>query len=131
MRRSTLTLALLLAGCATIATVGAVAFAQEMQPPINADEVEWGPAPPNIPAGAQIAVLAGNPASDGPYVVRLKMPANYKVPAHYHPKDETVTVISGGFHRRHGRQTRHAKGAGAQCGWFWCGACGYAPLWLD
>ena len=95
MRRSTLTLALLLAGCATIATVGAVAFAQEMQPPINADEVKWGPAPPNIPAGAQIAVLAGNPASDGPYVVRLKMPANYKVPAHYHPKDETVTVISG------------------------------------
>ena len=95
MRRSTLTLALLLASCATIATVGAVAFAQEMQPPINADEVKWGPAPPNIPAGAQIAVLAGNPASDGPYVVRLKMPANYKVPAHYHPKDETVTVISG------------------------------------
>ena len=44
MRRSTLTLALLLAGCATIATVGAVAFAQEMQPPINADEVKWGPA---------------------------------------------------------------------------------------
>ena len=43
------------AGCATIATVGAVAFAQEMQPPINADEVKWGAAPPNIPAGAQLA----------------------------------------------------------------------------
>ena len=60
MRKSTSTLALLLAGCATIATVCAVAvglaFAQEMQPPINADEVKWGPAPPNIPAGAQIAV---------------------------------------------------------------------------
>jgi quercetin dioxygenase-like cupin family protein len=97
MRKSTLTFALLLAGGATIATIGAVT-AQEMQPPINADEVKWGPAPPNIPAGAQIAVLAGNPASDGPYVVRLKMPANYKVPAHYHPKDETVTVISGDFH---------------------------------
>ena len=66
MRRSTLTLALLLAGCATIATVGAVAFAQEMQPPINADEVKWGPAPPNIPAGAQIAVLAGNQHRTGP-----------------------------------------------------------------
>ena len=78
MRRSTLTL--LLAGGAIIATIGAVAFAQDMQPPINADEVKWGPAPPNIPAGAQIAVLAGNPASDGPYVVRLKMPANFKSP---------------------------------------------------
>jgi hypothetical protein len=110
MRRSTLTLALLLAGCATIATVGAVAFAQEMQPPINADEVKWGPAPPNIPAGAQIAVLAGNPASDGPYVVRLKMPANYKVPAHYHPKDETVTVISGDFHVGMGDKLDMQKG---------------------
>jgi hypothetical protein len=110
MRGSTLTLALLLAGCATIAAVGAVAFAQEMQPPINADEVKWGPAPPNIPAGAQIAVLAGDPASDGPYVVRLKMPANYKVPAHYHPKDETVTVISGDFHVGMGDKLDMQKG---------------------
>ena len=73
MRKATLTLALLLAGCAT-------ALAQDMRPPINADEVKWAPAPPNIPAGAQIAVLAGDPSSDGPYVVRLKMPASYKVP---------------------------------------------------
>ena len=56
MRKSTLTFALLLASGATIATMGAVT-AQEMQPPINADEVKWGPVPPNIPARAQIAVL--------------------------------------------------------------------------
>ena len=91
MRKSTLAFALLMAGCATV-------FAEDMRMPINADEVKWGPAPPNIPAGAQIAVLSGDPSSDGPYVVRLKMPGNYKVPAHYHPKDETVTVISGDFH---------------------------------
>jgi len=122
MRKSTSTLALLLAGCATIATVCAVAvgvaFAQEMQPPINADEVKWGPAPPNIPAGAQIAVLAGNPASDGPYVVRLKMPANYKVPAHYHPKDETVTVISGDFHVGMGDKLDMQKGLVLNAGGF-------------
>src|SRR2546429_2883939 len=110
MRKSTLTVALLLTGCATIATVSAVTFAQEMQPPINADEVKWGPAPPNIPAGAQIAVLAGDPSSEGPYVVRLKMPANYKVPAHYHPKDEIATVISGDFHVGMGDKLDMQKG---------------------
>ena len=118
MRRSTLTLALLLWGCATIATVGAAAFAQEMHPPINADEVKWGPAPPNIPAGAQIAVLAGNPTLHGPYVVRLKMPAKYKVPAHYHPKDETVTAISGDFHVGMGENSTCKKGLVLNAGGF-------------
>jgi hypothetical protein len=111
MRKVTLTLALLLAGCAT-------AFAQEMRMPINADEVKWGPAPPNIPAGAQIAVLAGDPSSDGPYVVRLKMPGNYKVPAHYHPKDETVTVISGDFHVGMGDKLDMQKGLVLNAGGF-------------
>jgi hypothetical protein len=90
-------------GCAT-------ALAQDMRPPINANEVKWGPAPPNIPAGAQIAVLAGDPSSDGPYVVRLKMPAHFKVPAHYHPKDETVTVISSDFHVGMGDKLDMQKG---------------------
>jgi Domain of unknown function (DUF4437) len=122
MHKSTSTLVLLLAGCATVATVCAVplgaAFAQDMRPPINADEVKWGPAPPNIPAGAQIAVLAGDPSSDGPYVVRLKMPANYKVPAHYHPKDETVTVISGDFHVGMGDKLDMQKGLVLNAGGF-------------
>ncbi len=43
----------------------------------------------------KIEVLEGNPSGDALYTVRLKFPANYKVPAHSHPKDEHVTVISG------------------------------------
>jgi uncharacterized RmlC-like cupin family protein len=38
------------------------------------------------------------------------MPANYKVPAHYHPKDETVTVISGDFHVGMGDKLDMQKG---------------------
>jgi quercetin dioxygenase-like cupin family protein len=56
---------------------------------------QWGPAPPLLPAGAQIAVLAGNPTSTGAYTIRLKFPANYAIPAHSHPTDENVVVISG------------------------------------
>lgn len=62
------------------------------------DSVKWGPAPPSLPKGAMIAVLAGDPSKEGPYVVRLKLPANYKIPAHYHPTTENVTVLSGTFH---------------------------------
>jgi quercetin dioxygenase-like cupin family protein len=58
-------------------------------------EAKWGPAPPLVPAGAQIAVLAGDPGKSAPYTVRLKFPANYAIPAHSHPADENVVLVSG------------------------------------
>ncbi|HYX19607.1 MAG TPA: cupin domain-containing protein [Thermoanaerobaculia bacterium] len=58
-------------------------------------EAKWGPAPPMLPPGAQIAVLAGNPMGTGAYSVRLKFPANYAIPAHSHPTDENVVVTKG------------------------------------
>jgi len=58
-------------------------------------EAQWGPAPPFVPAGAQIAVLSGDPTKAVPYAVRLKFPANYAIAAHSHPTDENVVVTSG------------------------------------
>lgn len=58
-------------------------------------EAQWGAAPPILPAGAQIAVLAGDPTKPVPYTIRLKFPANYAIPAHSHPTDEHVVVVSG------------------------------------
>jgi quercetin dioxygenase-like cupin family protein len=60
-------------------------------------QVKWGPAPPVFNKGAQFAVMSGDPGSAGPFVVRLKMPAGYKIAPHWHPTDEHVTVISGTF----------------------------------
>ncbi len=65
---------------------------------VPADGVQWGPAPPAFPAGAQLAVLEGNPAAKGTVVVRLKFPANYDLPAHWHSMTERVTVLSGALH---------------------------------
>jgi hypothetical protein len=60
--------------------------------------VPWGPAPPFVAPGAQLAVLEGNPASSsGEYTVRLKMPDGYRIAPHWHPLRENVTVISGTF----------------------------------
>lgn len=75
----------------------AVTHAQTREHVIAAPkDAQWGPAPPMLPAGAQIAVLAGNPMGNSAYAVRLKFPANYAIPAHSHPTDENVVVVSGG-----------------------------------
>lgn len=60
-------------------------------------DVKWGPAPPSLQKGAELAVVSGNPAAAGPFVIRLKVPAGYKIAPHWHPTDEHVTVISGTF----------------------------------
>ena len=62
------------------------------------DSIPWGPAPPFLAPGAQLAVVEGNPgASTGDYTVRLKMPDGYRIEPHWHPLRENVTVISGTF----------------------------------
>jgi quercetin dioxygenase-like cupin family protein len=91
MQARTLGLILLLSG-----TSGALA--EDMKMPVNASQLKWAPAPDFLPKGAQVAVLSGDPSKEGLYVVRLKLPAGYKVPAHNHPTTEMVTVISGNLH---------------------------------
>jgi quercetin dioxygenase-like cupin family protein len=58
-------------------------------------EAQWGQAPPMLPPGAQIAVLAGDPSRPAPYTIRLKFPAHYNIAAHSHPTDENVVIVSG------------------------------------
>ena len=68
----------------------------------DTDGLKWGPAPPSLPEGAQMAVLSGDPGKPGPFAVRLKTPAGYKVALHWHPSDERVTVLEGDFHLQMG-----------------------------
>jgi quercetin dioxygenase-like cupin family protein len=82
------------AGVATLFVLAVSASAQTHVITALAD-ARWEPAPPMLPPGAQIAVLAGDPSKPAPYTVRLKFPANYSVPAHSHPRDENVTILSG------------------------------------
>lgn len=60
------------------------------------DEMKWGPAPPGLPPGADIAVVSGDPSKPGlPFTMRARFPDGYKVPPHWHPTDENVTVLQG------------------------------------
>jgi anti-sigma factor ChrR (cupin superfamily) len=103
MHKLMLSVALLIAG-------SAAAIAQQMAMPMNAKDMKWGPAPNVLPAGAQVAVVSGDPFGEGLYVIRLKMPAGYKIPAHNHPTSEYVTVLSGTFNLGLGDKLDPKKG---------------------
>ncbi len=62
-----------------------------------ADKIGWKAGPLSLPPGASIAVLEGDPAKEGPFVFRVKVPDGYRIPPHTHPKTERVTVIAGTF----------------------------------
>jgi anti-sigma factor ChrR (cupin superfamily) len=61
------------------------------------DAIKWVPAPASLPAGARVALLEGDPSKPGPFTMRLWMPDGYRIPPHFHPSNERVTVISGTF----------------------------------
>jgi quercetin dioxygenase-like cupin family protein len=64
----------------------------------SSEKIEWKDGPPALPRGAKVAVLEGDPAKEGPFVMRLLFPDGYHIPAHTHPKIERVTVISGALY---------------------------------
>jgi quercetin dioxygenase-like cupin family protein len=101
-----------------LALGGVLALVGSAQAQVNASDLKWGPAPPVFPAGAQVAVLSGDPGKAGTFVIRLKLPADYKIPAHHHPTNEYVTVISGDFSLGMGDKLDAAKSAHLTAGGF-------------
>jgi quercetin dioxygenase-like cupin family protein len=74
----------------------AVAVTQTSHVMVTPAQVKWGAAPPSLPAGAQVAVLDGDPSQAGKaFTMRAKFPNGYRVPPHWHPTDENVVVIKG------------------------------------
>src|ERR687897_487684 len=92
-----------LASAVLLAGVVSLADAQDAKPSpaghvlFTPAQVKWSDPPPALPKGARIAVLTGDPGAPGPFTVRVKFPAGYKIAAHWHPTDEHVTVLAGTF----------------------------------
>lgn len=60
-------------------------------------DIQWKDGPPSLPPGAKLAVLEGDPTKEGMFVMRVRVPDGFHIPAHTHPKPERVTVIQGIF----------------------------------
>ncbi len=64
---------------------------------IRPEDVPWKPFPA-FPSAARLAVLVGDPTKPGPYVIRVRLPAEVKMMPHRHLEDRIYTVISGVFY---------------------------------
>jgi quercetin dioxygenase-like cupin family protein len=96
-----------------LALIAAPASAQ-----VKSGQEAWGPSPAGLPAGAQAAVLAGDPMKAGLFIIRVKFPAGYTVPPHFHPTGENVTVLSGDVAIGMGDKVSQASDAKLQAGDF-------------
>lgn len=105
-------------------TIGAMALAQRGATAQSAHvmatpgDLKWADAPPSLPPGAKAAILEGDPAKPGLFTMRLQLPANYRIPAHWHPADEHVTVMSGTLTMGMGDKLDETKGTPLAAGSF-------------
>lgn len=64
---------------------------------ILTEDIEWKPFAA-FPPSVRLAVVVGQPAEPGPYVIRVRVPRGVKLMPHKHPEDRTYTVMSGVFY---------------------------------
>ncbi|MEW6209681.1 MAG: cupin domain-containing protein [Acidobacteriota bacterium] len=59
---------------------------------VSPDAIKWQP----LIAGVELAVVSGNPSKEGEeFVLRIRAKAGTKIPPHWHPTDEHLTVLKG------------------------------------
>ena len=84
--------AVLVIGC--MAAVAQDAKSVRMHGIVKSGELKWTP----IISGWEIAVVSGNPDNEGEaFTIRFHGKDGAKVPAHWHPTDENITVLKGAF----------------------------------
>jgi quercetin dioxygenase-like cupin family protein len=106
----------LIAGAVLIACVGtALAHDSHKHTTVQPETLKWV-APAAYGKGAQFTVVTGDPTKQGFYVVRLKVPAGFRIAPHTHPNDENVTVLSGTFGIGTGPTFDEKKGAIVKAG---------------
>lgn len=68
---------------------------------VTPEQLIWKP----LIADVEIAVVSGDPEKKGGiYVIRIRSKVGAKVPPHWHPTDEHITVLEGSFWIAHGEK---------------------------
>jgi quercetin dioxygenase-like cupin family protein len=79
---------------AALIALACPALAGENHTTFYSEEIKF--APNNaFPPGAETAVLLGDAAKPGLFIIQVKLPPNYKMPIHTHPGFETVVLLKG------------------------------------
>jgi len=110
---------LLASSVVAVAGFASVAMTEPMgHKMLTPHEVKWAPGPASLPAGAEAAILYGDPSAEGLFAMRLKLPKGFRIAPHTHPKPEIVTVISGTFRLGTGDKVDDSKAAAFGAGSF-------------
>jgi quercetin dioxygenase-like cupin family protein len=82
-----------------LVVLGAAGYSQEKKEGAEAHKIvhfgdlKWTP----LIKGCDLAPVSGDPNGEGTFVLRLRCVDGAKIPAHWHPTDENVTVLKGTF----------------------------------
>jgi hypothetical protein len=58
-------------------------------------ESAWQRGPAGLPGGSTFAVISGDPARAGPFMIRVELPTGYSLASYRRPRDETIVVLVG------------------------------------
>lgn len=93
-------IAVMCAGVFGLAALAAVVYGQEKKEAGDAHKIvhygdlKWTP----IMKGCELAAVSGDPSGEGaPFVLRIRCADGTKIPPHWHPTDENLTVLKGTF----------------------------------
>jgi len=71
---------------------------------LTPSEMKWAAQGGLAMPGMEQANLVGDPSRPGPYTLRLKFPAGYKLAPHTHPDYREVTILSGTWYTGYGEK---------------------------
>ena len=71
-------------------------------------EMKWSSQGALALPGLEQVNLIGDPTKPGPYTLRLKFPAGFKLPPQTHPDSREVTVLSGIWHTGYGEKAEQS-----------------------
>ncbi len=92
-----------------VIVLSGMAQAASIHPILPDASLNWKDAR-TLPEGAQVALLSGDPTKAEPFIARVKLPANFVIPAHSHPVPEYDTVLSGTLYIGMGKDTNTDNG---------------------
>lgn len=65
---------------------------------VKPDAIKWKDGPASLPKGAKMSALKGDMTKAELFAVRFEFPAGYRIPNHFHPADENITVLTGALY---------------------------------